>query len=208
MNLARTHTLALAGAILLTATVAAVAVPLVDGANRDGKGGGVEIEVASAAVPPAEGVPDTTAVPATTVPTTTTAPTSAATPGPTPRAPSRSGAPTTAAPAGSAPAPSPTPVPAAPKLAPGQRLNPTSAQVQAARTALHQRIPLFDPTEAQLRTFADAVCTSLDQGRSRAEVESTVRDAVSRIQGASLTAADAAFAVGLMIELRCPGYLP
>ena len=85
-------------------------------------------------------------------------------------------------------------------------MEPTSAQVKAAIAALHQRIPLFQPTEAQLRTFADAVCTSLDQGQSRAQVEATVRDAVSRIQGASLSAADAVFSVTTVVQLRCPGY--
>jgi hypothetical protein len=93
-------------------------------------------------------------------------------------------------------------------VAPGQRLEPTSAEVQAAATALHQRIPLFAPTVQQLRTFADAVCTSFDQGQSQAQVQATVQQAVSRIQGASLSAADADFAVHTVVTLRCPGYLP
>ena len=78
--------------------------------------------------------------------------------------------------------------------------------MQAAIAALHQRIPLFQPTETQ-RTFADAVCTSFDQGRTQAQVESIVREAVSHIQGASRSAADAAFAVRTVVGLRCPGYL-
>jgi hypothetical protein len=132
---------------------------------------------------------------------------------------------TAPAPATSAPAPLPTVTPStsapsspdpaasdgvavAAAVPPGQRLEPTSAQVQAAASALHQRIPLFAPTASQLRTFADAVCTSFDQGQSQAQVQATVQQAVSRIQGASLSAADADFAVRTVVALRCPGYLP
>ena len=213
MILTSTRTLALGGAILVTAGVAVATVPLVAGADGNGKGAGVEVEIASAAVPPEGGAPTmTAAAPDTSFPATPASAVAApVAPPTTARAASRPAAHTTgeAAESGPAPALAPTPAaPAAPKLAPGQRLNPTSAQVQAAMATLHQRIPLFEPNESQLRTFADAVCTSLDQGQSLAQVESTVRDAVSRIQGASLSAADAAFAVGLMVQLRCPGYLP
>ena len=106
-----------------------------------------------------------------------------------------------------APTPPPAP-PAPPKLPPGQRVNPTSAQVQAAIAQLHQRIPLFQPNESQLRTFADAVCTSFDQGQSFGQVQATVQQAVSNVQGASLSAPDAEFAVRTVLELRCPGWLP
>jgi hypothetical protein len=143
------------------------------------------------AAPPAVPVPTTVApkAPTTTVARATAqpaspAPAAAATPGPT------------------------TPAAAAAKPAPGQRVNPTTAQVQAAVTQLHQRIPLFAPTDAQLRTFADAVCTSFDQGQTLAQVQSTVQQAVSRIQGQSLSAPDAQFAVQIVTQLRCPGYLP
>ena len=87
---------------------------------------------------------------------------------------------------------------------PGQRVNPTSAEVQAAITPLHQRIPLFEPNEAQLRTFADAVCTSFDQGQSLAQVQATVQQAVTNVQGASLSAADAAFAVRTVLAAALP----
>ena len=95
-----------------------------------------------------------------------------------------------------------------PKLPPGQRLNPTSAQVQTAIAQLHQRIPLFQPNDSQLRTFADAVCTSFDQGQSFGQVQATVQQAVANVQGASLSAPDAEFAVRTVLELRCPGWLP
>ncbi len=100
------------------------------------------------------------------------------------------------------------PGPAGPARLPfGQRVNPSSADVQAAIGALHQRIPMFQPTEQQLRTFAEAVCASFDQGQTEAQVQSTVQDAVSRIEGATLSAADADFAVRTVVGLRCPGSL-
>jgi hypothetical protein len=102
----------------------------------------------------------------------------------------------------------PATVAAPPRLPPGQRIEPTAAGVQAAIAQLHQRVPLFSPTDGQLRTFAEAVCATYDQGLTQAQVESTVSDAVSRIQGASLSPSDAAFTVQLVVQLRCPGYLP
>lgn len=121
--------------------------------------------------------------------------------------------PTTAAPANT-PATSPpadatpaTTAAPAPKYAPGQRINPSSADVQTAIATLSTRIPMFKPNESQLRTFADAACTSFDQGQTKAQVEATVRQAVTYVQGASLSAADAEFAVRTVVTLRCPGYL-
>jgi hypothetical protein len=158
-----------------------------------------------AETPPAD-VPPTTTAPATT-PTTTAPAAKAAAPSTTATTTRKAASPsTTSAPA--TPSPSPTPAPAAPKLPPGQRVAYTTTAVQAAASTLTQRIPLFKPTESQLKTFADAVCTSFDQGQTIAQVQATIRDAVSRIQGASLTEADAAFAVRTVTQLRCPGYLP
>ena len=102
----------------------------------------------------------------------------------------------------------PTTTPSPPGLPPGQRIEPTAGQVQAAIAQLRQRVPLFAPTEGQLRTFAEAVCASYDQGQTQAQVESAVSQAVSHVQGASLSAPDAAFAVQLVVQLRCPGFLP
>ena len=154
---------------------------------------------------PAEAPPDT-APPAMAAPAAPAAkaavPSTTAT---TRRAPAPS---TTAAPSAVAAAPAPTPAPAPAKPAPGQRVAYTTAGVQAAITSLHQRIPLFSPTDPQLRTFADAVCTSFDQGQTMTQVQGTVRQAVSHVQGASLSAADADFAVRVVAQLRCPGYLP
>lgn len=159
-----------------------------------------------------EAPPETTALepaPEATVPTTTAPETPATT-----AARRRLTTPTTAAPATTPPTAAPsetpptTPAPTTPTYAPGQRINPTSAQVQTAMAALSTRIPMFKPTEAQLRTFADAACTSFDQGQSKSQVESTVRQAVTYVQGASLSQADAEFAVRTVVHLRCPGYLP
>ena len=154
--------------------------------------------------PPTVAEPPTTVAPAATVPGPTPS-----TPTTAPRTAARATTPTTVTPKAS----SPTPVPAAPaapvtpQFTPGQRINPTSAQVQAAIATLHQRIPLFEPTEPQLRTFADATCASFDQGQTKAQVVDTVRQAVTYIQGASISPADAEFAVRTVVQLRCPGYL-
>lgn len=153
--------------------------------------------------PPAPAPPDT--APPTTQPPAAPAPPVAKAPSTT--ATTRKPTTTTVAPAPAAPAPvaqTPTTV----KVRSGERVAFTTAGVQAAITALHQRIPLFAPNDAQLRTFADAVCTSFDQGQTQAQVQATIRDAVSRIQGQSLTDADAEFMVRTVTQLRCPGYLP
>jgi hypothetical protein len=206
---------ALAGAIAGTALVLSLGVAAVAQITDSGatapaasvaQAGDVPTDQAlvPAATPPPVETPTTTAPAA--APTTTAPAARAATPATTPTTKKPATPATTAAPA--APAPTPTTAPAAPKPAPGQRVAYTTAGVQAAMAALTQRIPLFKPTEPQLRTFADAVCTSLDQGQTLAQVQATVRDAVSRIQGQSLTEPDAAFAVRTVVQLRCPGYLP
>ncbi|HEX2046867.1 MAG TPA: hypothetical protein VHF27_03825 [Acidimicrobiales bacterium] len=145
--------------------------------------------------------PTTVAPPATTAPAAKTSPTTSKATTPTT---AKAGPPTTTRPAA---APAPAPAPAAPAAKSGQRVNPTPAQVQAAITTLHQRIPLFEPNEAQLRTFAEAACAQFDQGQTHAQVVETVRKAVTYIQGASLSAPDADFAVRTVLQLRCPGYL-
>ncbi len=144
--------------------------------------------------PPPTPAPATQAVPATKAPATTA----------TTRKPTTT---TVAPPAPAAPAPATT-TPTTAKVRSGQRVAYTTAGVQAAITALKQRIPLFSPNDAQLRTFADAVCTSFDQGQTQAQVQATIQQAVSHIQGQSLSAADAEFMVRTVTQLRCPGYLP
>ena len=158
------------------------------------------------------GVPETTIA----VDTTTAAAPATTSTAPAPKAPAttaKTTTPTTAkstSPTTPKPAAAPTPVPTAapaPAVKSGQRVNPTSAQVQAAITTIHQRIPLFEPNEPHLRTFAAAACAQFDQGQSHAQVVETVRKAVTYTQRASLSAADADFAVRTVVQLRCPGYL-
>ena len=151
--------------------------------------------------------PVETAPPTTEAPAVQAAPATKA-PAPPTRATTRKPTTTTVAPAApAAPAPAAT-TPTTAKVRSGQRVAYTTAGVQAAIAAITQRIPLFKPNDAQLRTFADAVCTSFDQGQSQAQVEATIQQAVSHIQGQSLSAADAAFMVQTVTQLRCPGYLP
>ena len=202
----------------LAGSIAGAALVLALGAAAVGQVGGTTAtaSVASVARATAEGTvtptPEPQApapAPAETVPPTTQAPAV-----PTTKAPARATTPTTrkptaptVAPAPAAPAPVPT-TPTTVKVRSGQRVDYTTAGVQAAISAITQRIPLFKPNDAQLRTFADAVCTSFDQGQTQAQVQATIRDAVSRIQGQSLSVADAEFMVRTVTQLRCPGYLP
>ena len=150
--------------------------------------------------------------PVETVPPTTQAPAVEAAPAAKAPAPSTTATtrkPTTTTVARSAPAPAPAATtPTTVKVRSGERVAFTSAGVQSAAGAISQRIPLFKPNDAQLRTFADAVCSSFDQGQTQAQVQATIRDAVSRIQGQSLSDADAEFMVRTVTQLRCPGYLP
>ena len=204
---------ALAGAIAGTALVLAIGVAAV------GQVGGTDPITSFASVDRAssEAVPVPTPepqAPVETLPPTTQAP--AAEVAPPAKAPAPSTTPTTRKPtpttvARPAPAPAPAPVATTPttvKVRSGERVAFTSAGVQAAAAAITQRIPLFKPNDAQLRTFADAVCSSFDQGQTQAQVQATIRDAVSRIQGQSLSDADAEFMVRTVTQLRCPGYLP
>ncbi|MGI9080516.1 MAG: DUF732 domain-containing protein [Acidimicrobiales bacterium] len=107
----------------------------------------------------------------------------------------------TAAPAaGSAPSAAPSgPTTAA-------RVNPSSAQVQAAIAQIHQRIPLYSPTEAQARQFGDQVCSAFDQGQSSAQVQATAQQMASQIPFVTVSSGDIAFAVRTAVQLFCPGY--
>jgi hypothetical protein len=206
---------ALAGAIAGAAFVLALgaaAVGQVGGASPTASVASVARASSVGAVTPTPEPEAPAPAPADAAPPTTQAPAAAATPttkapAPATTATTRKPTTTTVAAAPAAPAPAPT-TPTTVKVRSGARVAYTTAGVQAAITALHQRIPLFAPNDAQLRTFADAVCSSFDQGQTQAQVQATIRDAVSRIQGQSLSEADAAFMVQTVTQLRCPGYLP
>jgi len=151
------------------------------------------------------------AAPDTTEPPTTEAPTTTVTTPPTTAAKAKA-----AAQADPAPTADPTPAPAAP-AAPAAaipsgptlaaRVNPTTAQVQAAIAQIATRIPFFSvATDAQARQFGDAVCTAFDQGNSYAQVKTQVQQALSQLPLVSIKPADMDFAIRTAVSLFCPGY--
>ena len=101
--------------------------------------------------------------------------------------------------------PAPAPVPVPPRAA--SRVDPTSAQVQAAIAQLHQRIPTFQPTEAQAREFASRVCTAFDQGQTYDQIRAATTQAVAAVQWIKVSPADVDFAIRTAVQLACPGYL-
>ncbi|MGI8776424.1 MAG: DUF732 domain-containing protein [Acidimicrobiales bacterium] len=185
--------------------------------------------VAVGVVPQASGPSNATGRPAAAVAgqdvTATTTPGTAA---PTTVAPAAPGtvAPTTAAPTTKPRAQAATPTassssaaeqsstsatPAAQSAAPAgptkaARVSPSSSQVQAAIAQIHQRIPLYSPTEAQARQFGDQVCSAFDQGQSSAQVQATALQAASKVPFVTVSAGDVAFAVRTAVSLFCPGY--
>ena len=213
MSPAITTRKALAGGIAGTALVLALGAAAVGQVGGTGPTASVASVARASSEVAAAPTPETQA-PVETVPPTTQAPAIEAAPAAKAPAPSTTATtrkPTTTTVARTAPAPTPAPAATTPttvKVRSGERVAFTSAGVQAAIAAITQRIPLFKPNDAQLRTFADAVCSSFDQGQTQAQVQATIRDAVSRIQGQSLSDADAEFMVRTVTQLRCPGYLP
>ena len=204
----------IAATLGLAVGAAVGAVPkLVDSGQAATAASGVVTGVAPAVTTPAadlgDASPTTAEAPTTTVaPPTTAVPVTSTTRPATKAAPPTTVARASASPAASSGGQASQPAqPAAPKVAPGQRVNPSSAAVQAAINELHTRIPMFSPTASQLLSFADAACNLLDQGQTMAQVQAAVRQAVTYVQGASLSDADTAFAVRVVVQLRCPGYL-
>ncbi len=161
----------------------------------------VTVDLGAAGQAPPETVPEATTIPPETVPPATVPPTTsppraatvaAVQPDPTPTY--------EAAVVAAAPGPSSS----APTVVP--RINPSSAQVQAAIAQLRQRIPLFSPTEAQARQFGDQVCTAFDQGQTYAQVKATGMQMVSQVPFITVSSADADFAIRTAVQLFCPGY--
>lgn len=87
------------------------------------------------------------------------------------------------------------------------RANPSSAQILQVMQQLSARSPLFKPTEAHARLFADAVCTGFDQGNSNAQVKAGVFAAAARVPGLTVSSADVDLAIRTAVELICPGHL-
>lgn len=141
--------------------------------------------------------PDT--APATTViPTTVRRDASTTVAKPRPRAAASVAAPAAAAPAAAAPA-------APAKATRAARLNPSSAQVQAALLQFPGGL-LFKPTEAQARDFANQVCTAFDQGSTYAAVRAQVVQALSTVPLLQATPGQIDGAIHTAVTLFCPGY--
>jgi len=181
--------------------------------------GGVAVGVvpqAGMAGPPAQpataGGRDVTATTAPdTVAPTTVVPVAPAAPAPTaaPVTRSRAQASTqTASSVDDTPASAATSAPSAAPSGPttAARVTPSSAQVQAAIAQIHQRIPLYSPTEAQARQFGDQVCSAFDQGQSSAQVQATAQQMASQVPFVTVSSSDIAFAVRTAVQLFCPGY--
>jgi putative peptide zinc metalloprotease protein len=153
--------------------------------------------IPAAAEPAAGGAPQaappTTATTAATTTTTTTT-TRTTRPGkatPTTVAVAGAGA------AGAAPATSTAAVP---------RTEPAPAEITRAIALFHQRMPLYQPNEAQVRRFGDALCTAFDQGRTYAEVKAGVRQAVARVPFMTASPADLDMSIRTAVALFCPGH--
>jgi hypothetical protein len=161
----------------------------------------VTLNLGPASPAPSEAVSDATTVPPETVPPPTLPPTTSP-----PRAATVAAAEPDAAPADDAPAVAAafSSASSAPTVVP--RVNPSSAQVQAAIAQLRQRILLFSPTEAQARQFGDQVCTAFDQGQTYAQVKATGMQMVSQVPLITVSSADADFAIRTAVQLFCPGY--
>ena len=153
--------------------------------------------------PDTAGVTTNQAAPPDTAPATTATPTTVR------RAPSTSVAPPRPKAAASVAAPAAAPAAAAPaapaKATRAARLNPSSAQVQAALGQFPGSL-LFKPTEAQARDFANQVCTAFDQGSSYAAVRSQVVQALSTVPLLQVTPAQIDGAIHTAVTLFCPGY--
>lgn len=175
--------------------------------------GGTETATVAAAVAPGPGQP-VAAPPVQATAETAPAPVPTAAPPTAPpttvarRAPSttvaRARAASPAAPAAAA-APAAPAAPSGPTTA--TRLNPSSAQVQAGIAQVRQRIPLYQPTEAQARQFGNDVCGAFDQGQSYSQVKAGVQQAISQVPFLSVSSANIDFAIRTTVGLFCPGYL-
>ena len=149
---------------------------------------------------PAEAAPPpSTAVPAATVPPTT-APRPAPATTAAPRRASRPAGASAAAPA----APAAPGAPAGPTKA--ARLSPSSAEIQSVIALVSQRIPLFRPTEAQVRQFGNDVCGAFDSGAPYTQVKAQVQQALPKTPLVTISSADVDYAIRTAVGLFCPGY--
>ena len=206
----RVHTL-IAGAAGLTLVLGVgVAVGAVPRPVATENAASVHSAAVVADTPADPGVADTPAVPATEPPTTEAPSTTVTTP-PTTAAKAKAATTTTQADPAPAAAADPGPAAPAPAIPSGPtlaaRVNPTTAQVQAAIAQIATKIPFFSvATDAQARQFGDAVCTAFDQGNSYAQVKTQVQQALSQLPLVTIKPADMDFAIRTAVQLFCPGY--
>lgn len=112
------------------------------------------------------------------------------------------GAPTTAAPT---PAPTAPAAPATTGTTLPPRTQPTAAEVDAAIEAVHQLVPFFTPTAAQVAKVGNEVCTAFDQGMTFSQVKSKVSSMLGSFSWL-LPSSAVTEGVRTVVSLYCPGY--
>jgi hypothetical protein len=85
------------------------------------------------------------------------------------------------------------------------RRTPTAAEVNEAIKAVHQLVPFFTPTAAQVARVGNQVCTAFDQGMTFAQVKSKVSAVLGSLSWL-VPPAIAAQGVRTTVSLYCPGY--
>lgn len=85
------------------------------------------------------------------------------------------------------------------------RRTPTAAEISQAISAVHQLVPFFTPTAAQVARVGNQVCTAFDQGRTFAQVKSTISALLGRWSWL-LPSSVATQGVRTTVSLFCPGY--
>lgn len=87
------------------------------------------------------------------------------------------------------------------------RAQPSNAQIAAVIEQFRRRMPLFQPTAAQVSQFGDRICTAFDQQASFGQVSAGVISASHKVPLMTVSPADAAAAVRSAVTLFCPGHL-
>jgi hypothetical protein len=180
---------------------------------------GTTVTKAAYAAPPASTASSTVATPASgpaaapSAPTPTAAVPAVAPVSPTTAARNHAGTSTTRAPSVTT-VPTPT-VPTAVTTSPTTattlvpRRQPTAAQVNQVISTVHNLLPVFTPTAAQIAAAGDAVCSAFDQGKTFTQVKALVLTMVGAGSlSALIPAAIPANAVTSLVGLYCPGYAP
>jgi hypothetical protein len=163
----------------------------------------VTLDFAPSAPAPVDPGPAQVAPPPPPPPPTTVPPTTTPRPAPATTAAPRRAARQAANPGAAASAPAAA-APAGPTKA--ARLSPSSAEIQGVIAQVSQRIPLFRPTEAQVRQFGNDVCSAFDAGLPYAQVKAQVQQALPNVPLVPISSADIDYAIRTAMGLFCPGY--